>query len=54
MIIKKLGVAKDLLSFLWKRKNYWLIPIVLLLLLFALIIILGTSTGLGPLIYPFI
>jgi hypothetical protein len=53
-MLEKIGISKDLITFLWKRKKYWLIPIVILLLLFALIIILGTATGLGPLIYPFI
>ena len=42
----RMGVLGELLSFLWKRKLYWLIPMMLTLLLFAVIIILG-NTGVG-------
>jgi hypothetical protein len=42
----RMGVLGELLSFLWKRKLYWLIPMMVTLLLFAVIIILG-NTGAG-------
>lgn len=42
----RMGVLGELLAFLWKRKLYWLIPMVVTLLLFAVIIILG-NTGVG-------
>ena len=42
----RMGVLGELLSFLWKRKLYWLIPMMATLLLFAVIIILG-NTGVG-------
>lgn len=42
----RLGILGELLSFLWSRKLYWLIPMVITLLLFAVIIILG-NTGVG-------
>jgi hypothetical protein len=42
----RMGVLGELLSFLWKRKLYWLIPMMVTLLLFAVIIILG-NTGVG-------
>jgi hypothetical protein len=45
------GVVGDLFSFLWKRKLWWLIPIILVMLIFGFLIALGTATGLGPLIY---
>jgi hypothetical protein len=41
-------------KFLWKRKLYWLIPLMIILLLLAILIIFAQATGLGPLIYPFI
>ncbi len=46
-----LGVARELLSFLWQRKLWWLIPMVTLLLVFGLLLIFASSSGLGPLIY---
>ena len=45
------GVAGELLSFLWERKAYWLIPMVLVLLALALLIVFASSSGIGPFIY---
>ena len=40
-----------LLAFLWRRKLYWMIPVVSILLFFGLIIVVGSSKGMGPFIY---
>lgn len=47
----RMGVLGELLSFLWKRKLYWLIPMVMTLLVFAVIIVLGSSGPGGVFIY---
>ncbi|MCO5189928.1 MAG: DUF5989 family protein [Anaerolineae bacterium] len=44
-------IVGELLSFLWKQKLYWLIPMVFLLLMFALFVIFATASGIGPFIY---
>lgn len=49
--LMKMGVLGELLAFLWKRKLYWLIPMVVVLLLFAVIIALGTVSGGGLFVY---
>ena len=50
--IKGIGASlKDLFSFLWKRKQWWLIPVIVLLLLCSVLIVLGSASGVGPLIY---
>ena len=46
-----LSVAKELLSFLWQRKLWWLIPMVAVLLLFGLLLIFASASGIGPFIY---
>jgi hypothetical protein len=46
-----LGVVRELLGFLWQRKLWWLIPMVALLLVFGLLLIFASSSGVGPLIY---
>ncbi len=46
-----LGVARELLAFLWERRLWWLIPMVTLLLVFGLLLIFASSSGVGPLIY---
>lgn len=47
----RLGVLGELLAFLWKRKLYWMLPMVITLLVFALLIMLGSSTPAGTFIY---
>lgn len=50
----KLGIAGELLSFLWAQKLWWLIPLVVMLLLLAALIAFASATSLGPFIYPLI
>ena len=45
------SVVGELLSFLWKRKLWWLIPMVAVLLLFGLLLIFASTSGIGPFIY---
>lgn len=44
--LMRMGVLGELLAFFWRRKLYWLVPMIITLLLFAVIIILG-NTGVG-------
>ena len=46
-----LGVVGELLAFLWARKLWWLIPMITVLLLFGLLLIFASSSGLAPFIY---
>lgn len=45
------GVVGELLGFLWSNKRWWLIPMVTVLLMFGLLVIFGTASGLAPFIY---
>ena len=47
----KLGIAGELLRFFWRAKMWWMIPIVVVLLILGLLIVFGSSTGVGPFIY---
>ena len=49
--VAKLGIAGELIVFLWKRKLWWLIPMVAVLLAFGIVIVVGGSTGAGPFVY---
>ena len=49
--VSRLGVFGELLRFLWARKLWWLIPMILALLIFGVLIILGASGVLSPFIY---
>jgi hypothetical protein len=45
------GVVRELLGFLWKHKLWWLIPMVCVLLVFGLLLIFASASGIGPFIY---
>ena len=47
----RLGIAGELLTFLWERKLWWLIPMVLVLLVFGGLLVTAQSSALGPFIY---
>ena len=47
----KLGIAGELLAFMWHAKMWWAIPIVTVLLTMGLFIAFGSATGVGPFIY---
>ena len=46
-----LTIFRDLMTFLWKEKLWFLIPVVALLMLFGLLLIFGTASGISPVIY---
>jgi len=50
----KLSDTKEIFRFLIKKKKYWLIPLVIMLILLGMLVIFAEVTGLGPFIYPFI
>lgn len=47
----RMGILGELMVFLWRRKLYWLIPMMMTLLIFAVIIVLGSSGPGGVFIY---
>ncbi|MBI3942248.1 MAG: hypothetical protein HY326_04480 [Chloroflexi bacterium] len=49
--IIKVGVVGEILVFLWKRKLWWLIPMVVMLLMFGLLLVFASASGVGPFIY---
>ena len=50
-MLNNLGVIGEVLRFLWARRLWWLIPMVVTLLLIAFVFIFASASGLGPLIY---
>jgi len=49
--LMRMGVLGELLGFLWRRRLYWLIPMMLMLFVFAVIIIIGSTGPGGAFIY---
>lgn len=42
---------KDLWSFLRERKKFWLLPVILVLLIFGVLIVLTSGSAIAPFIY---
>jgi hypothetical protein len=42
---------KDLFGFLWERKLWWIMPIVLVLLLIGVLLVLGQGSAIAPFVY---
>lgn len=51
-MLNKLSSLKELLSFFWKRKLWWLVPMLLIFLIFAILILFVGSSPLAPVVYP--
>lgn len=49
--LNKITIARDLILFLWQRKLWWLIPMIIVLLAFGILLIFAQSTGIAPFIY---
>lgn len=45
------GVVGELFRFLWQRKLWWLIPMVVVLMVFGCLLIFASASGIGPFIY---
>ena len=46
-----MNFLKEFLDFLMTRKKYWLLPIIIVLLLFGGLIVLSQGTAVAPFIY---
>ena len=46
-----MGTIKELFAFLMKRKKWWLIPVVLVLLFMGLLIMFSSGSAIAPFIY---
>ncbi len=50
-LISKLGIMRELLVFLWQRKLWWMIPMIIVLILFGLLLIFTQGSAVAPFIY---
>ena len=48
----RVTIMNELVTFLWVRRLWWMIPMVLVLLGFGLLIIFTQSSALAPFLYP--
>ena len=45
------GVVGEFILFLWQQRLFWMIPMVVVLLLFGMLIIFASASGVGPFVY---
>lgn len=50
-LLSRMGTMGELLSFLWQRKLWWMLPMVVTLLLFGLLIMFAHGSAVAPFIY---
>ena len=50
-LLSRLGILGELLRFMWKRKLWWLIPMIVVLVLFAVLLVFAQGSAVGPFIY---
>jgi uncharacterized membrane protein len=50
-VASRLGVLGELFRFFWARKLWWLIPMIVALIIFGVLIILGSTGVLSPFLY---
>jgi len=48
---RRLGIAGELLGFFLANKRFWLVPMIIVLLLFGILIVLAQSSVIAPFIY---
>jgi hypothetical protein len=48
---RRVGIAGELLGFLWERKLWWLMPMVLVLLLLGIVLVFAHSSAIAPFVY---
>ena len=50
-MVSRFGIMGELLVFLWERKLWWLIPMMLVLLVFGVLLIFAQSSAIAPFVY---
>ncbi len=50
-VTRRLGIVCELLSFFWKNKRWWVVPMIVFLALLGFLLILAQSPVVAPFIY---
>src|SRR5437870_11378456 len=48
---RRSGIVAELFSFLWNNQGWWMLPMITVLVLFAVLLILAESSAIAPFIY---
>ena len=50
-LLQRLAILGELLSFLWMRRLWWIIPMILVLLLLTGLLVFAEGSAIAPFIY---
>ena len=50
-VFGRFGIASELLQFFWQRKLWWMLPMLVLLIVFGFLILFAQSSAIAPFIY---
>ncbi len=50
-LVSYLQIVGELLVALWRLKRWWATPLVVVLMVFALLLLVASTTGIAPFIY---
>ncbi len=50
-ILNKLGILGELMQFFWQRKVYWMLPMIVVLVLFVVLLVFAQGSAIAPFIY---
>jgi hypothetical protein len=50
-VAARMGIVGELFSFLWQRKLWWLIPMMLVIVLFGVLLVFAQGSAVAPFIY---
>ncbi len=50
-MVTRLGIVGELLQYLWQRKLWWLIPMLLVMLLVVGLLVFAQSSAIAPFVY---
>jgi hypothetical protein len=50
-VVRRFGIAGELMSFFAKNKRWWLLPIIFVVLFMGVLLILAQSSAIAPFIY---
>lgn len=49
--VDRMGIVGELIRFLWSRKLWWMIPMILVLILLAGVLVFAQGSAMAPFIY---
>lgn len=51
-VASRFSILRELMELLWRRKLWWMIPMVLILVLFGVLLVFAQGSVLAPFVYP--